>query len=614
MFGASKRRKTLPVVRVGGVPEHFNYPLHMARDLGLDEKHGVRLEFVEVACGTGAMIANLKKGEVDLIVALTEGLVCDIAKGGSDLRILGTYVSTPLCWAVSGQGSGGGGSGASTPAQAPATASASTSAPAEERPSDISDLRGKTFGISRYGSGSHLMAYVLATQRGWNPQTDISFKVEGKFEQLRDSVNSGDTAAFMWETFTTKPFHDSGECSRLGDISTPWPCFMVAGMKPIVSSKLPAIRAALAAVREAAGIFHNEAAATMPQTIAERYALQPVDAKAWYSGVKIAAHRFVSEAALESALAALVSAGVLPAETSVLPASLLDDRVAQLQPSDIRKVRLYRSSSSLVRYLHTSLDKAGMSKGTLDVDRLAPLDQRHHYGGVAAVEEAMALCAMSSGSRVINVGSGLGGPSRFISAKTGCDVLAVEMQHDLHSTAQALTDRCGLSSSVTHMAGDFMEVEKFLQRQSYSAIVSWLTVLHFSDRRALFRSSYELLQPGGVFYMADLCRCGNNLSVQERHLLREEVYCQSLSSVDELVAELEAAGFRISYRDVRSNAWATVTRERVVMWEAQRDDIIATSGEGLYEELRNFYSMIRDMMEGGRVGGVVLVARKPLGW
>ena len=75
MFGASKRRKTLPVVRVGGVPEHINYPLHMARDLGLDEKHGVRLEFVEVACGTGAMIANLKKGEVDLIVALTEGLV-----------------------------------------------------------------------------------------------------------------------------------------------------------------------------------------------------------------------------------------------------------------------------------------------------------------------------------------------------------------------------------------------------------------------------------------------------------------------------------------------------------------------------------------------------------
>ena len=57
-MSAAKRRKTLPVVRIGGVPEHFNYPLHMVRDLGLDEKHGVRLEFVEVACGTGAMIVE----------------------------------------------------------------------------------------------------------------------------------------------------------------------------------------------------------------------------------------------------------------------------------------------------------------------------------------------------------------------------------------------------------------------------------------------------------------------------------------------------------------------------------------------------------------------------
>ena len=254
-----------------------------------------------------------------------------------------------------------------------------------------------------------------------------------------------------------------------------------------------------------------------------------------------------------------------------------------------------------------------MAKGKLDVDRLAPLDQRHHYGGTAAVKEAIALCKMDTNSRVINIGSGLGGPSRFISAKTGCEVLAVEMQHDLHSTAQILTDRCGLANSVTHMAGDFLEVEKFLQRQSYSTIVSWLTVLHFPDRRALFQSSYELLQPGGIFYMADLCRC-DNLSVRERRLLREEVYCQRLSSLDELVTELENVGFRVSYQDLRGDHWATLTKDRVAKWEAQHHDIVAASGEELYKELLNFYTMIRDMLAGGRVGGVVLVAQKPLGW
>ena len=79
------------------------------------------------------MIEAVKNGEIDACVALTEGLVADASKG-SDVCLSGTYVASPLCWAVS------------VGANALST---------------IDDLRGKTFGISRYGSGSHLMALVL---------------------------------------------------------------------------------------------------------------------------------------------------------------------------------------------------------------------------------------------------------------------------------------------------------------------------------------------------------------------------------------------------------------------------------------------------------------------
>ena len=163
---------SLPDIRIGGVPEHFNYPLHMVKKLGLDTKFGVNLIFAEQACGTGQMISNLKDKSVDLIVALTEGITADIAKG-SDVRILGTYVSSPLCWAISGAG--------------PASASQHTATPR-----NVADMKGKTFGISRYGSGSQLMAYVLANERGWDPQHDVQFKVIGKFQHLRDRYGSGD--------------------------------------------------------------------------------------------------------------------------------------------------------------------------------------------------------------------------------------------------------------------------------------------------------------------------------------------------------------------------------------------------------------------------------------
>ena len=173
-------------LRIGGVPEHFNYPWKIAKSLDNNNT----FVFVEQKLGTGEMINNLKNKNLDIIIALTEGIITDIING-SNIKCIGTYVETPLCWAIS------------------------TSK--NSKINSIDELKDKKFGISRFQSGSHLMTYVLANQRGWNIN-DISFEVKGNFKNLRDSLNDNTTDAFMWETFTTKPFHDSQEIKRLGDV------------------------------------------------------------------------------------------------------------------------------------------------------------------------------------------------------------------------------------------------------------------------------------------------------------------------------------------------------------------------------------------------------------
>ncbi|ETS79767.1 hypothetical protein PFICI_09620 [Pestalotiopsis fici W106-1] len=186
-------------LRIGFVPEHFSTPIHFAK------KHfGLSAALIPFPSGTGHMITALRGGEIDVGIGLTEAWVAGLGKedtpddGG--YRILGTYVETPLCWAIS--------TGA-------------------ERPdiSSVSSLKNSKIGISRLGSGSQVMGYVLADEQGWltpssSPYAD--FVILQTFDKLRNAVNDGTADFFMWEHFTSKRYYDSGEIRKVGQIYTPW--------------------------------------------------------------------------------------------------------------------------------------------------------------------------------------------------------------------------------------------------------------------------------------------------------------------------------------------------------------------------------------------------------
>lgn len=288
-------------IKIGGVPEHFNYLFQLAQEEGLYEKYNVEVEFIIQKCGTGAMIKSLKNNDLDVIIALTEGLTADICNG-SDLKIFGTYVNSPLCWAASvGKNSS---------------------------LNKISDLKGKCFGVSRYGSGSHLMAYVLAMQNNWNLKQDLKFDVIGDFEKLRNSVNNNTADVFLWETFTTKPYHDSKEVKRIGDIVTPWPAFMMASLKDTLDKKKNILDRVFKAVNEAAVLFKNNK--NMPSIIAEKYNLKKEDAEQWYNDVNIIAEKKVSKSSLDITINTLKNTGLIDKDNTIKPEFIIYQDLCEL--------------------------------------------------------------------------------------------------------------------------------------------------------------------------------------------------------------------------------------------------------------------------------------------
>ncbi|KAL1302946.1 hypothetical protein AAFC00_003265 [Neodothiora populina] len=192
-------------LRIGFIPEHFSTPLHFAK------KHfGLDADLKPFPTGTGALTSSLKDNSIDVAIGLTEGFVADLGKTNAAketpvYKLAGTYVDSPLCWAISVGN--------------------------KSSINDKSELKGRRVGVSRIGSGSYVMSYVLADQSGWLSSSKSPFDVVplGDFRALRNGVNDGDKADFfMWEHFTTKKFYDNGELRRVGDIHTPWPSWMIA--------------------------------------------------------------------------------------------------------------------------------------------------------------------------------------------------------------------------------------------------------------------------------------------------------------------------------------------------------------------------------------------------
>ena len=112
-----------------------------------------------------------------------------------------------------------------------------------------------------------------------------------------------------------------------------------------------------------------------------------------------------------------------------------------------------------------------------------------------AIRDAATFLGLGPRSRVLDIGSGIGGPARFLAHTTGCHVVALELQPELHQIGVDLTRRSGMESRVTHVCGDALTAP--FMPSSFDAVVSFLAVLHVPDRKALMRRFFAALKPGG---------------------------------------------------------------------------------------------------------------------
>lgn len=268
-------------IRVGGVPEHFNLPWHLGIENGDFAERGVELSWTTFKGGTGQMTKALRDEEVDLCVLLTEGIIADIFNGSTS-KIISQYVITPLIWGVH--------TGANNPIQ------------------HYEQIFDKKYAISRFGSGSHLMAIVDANTRGKKIEQE-QFEVIKNLDGALPSLEQNETDVFYWEKYTTKPYVDNGQLRRLGSYVTPWPCFVIAATDSILKEQPENVIRVLRTIHDICDKFMQRDDAIA--LVAERYHLKKRDVERWFHSTEWAIHGWVSDKMVQSVVYHLKLAGIV---------------------------------------------------------------------------------------------------------------------------------------------------------------------------------------------------------------------------------------------------------------------------------------------------------------
>lgn len=237
---------------VGGVPEHFNLPWKKAIEEKRFETHSIEVSWKDYCGGTGAMTKALREGDLDVAILLTEGIIADIHRGNKS-KIVQFYVKSPLRWGVH--------------------------VGAQSDFLNISDLENKKAAISRYGSGSHLMAYVNADNHNWDLDKQ-KFEVVKNLDGGRAYLTQGKADYFLWEKFTTKPFVDNGEFRIVGECPTPWPSFVIAVREDVLLTHYDEVKLLLETVNESCKRVKENPKSV--EEIAKRYDLKKEDVAVWF--------------------------------------------------------------------------------------------------------------------------------------------------------------------------------------------------------------------------------------------------------------------------------------------------------------------------------------------
>lgn len=169
------------------------------------------------------------------------------------------------------------------------------------------------------------------------------------------------------------------------------------------------------------------------------------------------------------------------------------------------RVAQHYATENLEQRILAAFEAAGKPRNSITADDLAVVDE-FHIGGREATEAIAAQMDLRPGMRLLDIGSGIGGPARYFASVHGCHVTGVDLTPEYVRTAQAISVLVGVSASVQFEQGSATELP--FEDHSFDGAYMLHVGMNIQDKVKLFREVKRALRGKAVYAIFDVMRIG----------------------------------------------------------------------------------------------------------
>ena len=201
----------------------------------------------------------------------------------------------------------------------------------------------------------------------------------------------------------------------------------------------------------------------------------------------------------------------------------------------------YAGDGDLAQVIADALRRAGKDPAKLGTADLAAVDEFHVRGRQATLELGRSL-VLDATSRVLDIGSGLGGPARTLAETHGCHVTGIDLTAAFCAAATTLSNWVGLGEQVTFQQADATALP--FADASFDAALTIHVAMNIAQKDRLYAEAYRVLKPGGRFAVYDVLQ-GEGGDVLYPVPWAREPAISHLATPETMPELLTAAGFTL---------------------------------------------------------------------